>query len=405
MQRNDTLLTLAVLLTALNTAHAGVFHGSGACKGSGCAEEWQPRCCAPTISRRCATVYTYQRRCNGAKPTCGSVACSAATCCVPVGGARNCAAPRKCVAACKANCTAPGTFCSAGTEACCAPIECQSACSSTCRVPSTCVERFCSPDEGCGNSCGTSSRNLECFCLHRGDCCSQENCKAIARLIYASMTSCYATDRRSCIHKLGDRYDCCCHPEVMNALVYGLNDTDERVRAKAADEIGDQIRRNRCIIGSPVVCALKKSLGDCDWRVRRQAEEALELAGFDVVDGCCRQQWCHSTACSNDTNVWPEGPGVHQSSDGEESEDARQTADETAGESHDASETVTASPESDSKSAAPTPDSVPAPEDAPPAEDAAAPQTYFPSKLHDRMRANKRSGLKSLLGRIGKSDS
>ena len=36
---------------------------------------------------------------------------------------------------------------------------------------------------------------------------------------------------------LGD-FDCRCHPEIMTVLVYSLNDSDERVRAQAADEIG-----------------------------------------------------------------------------------------------------------------------------------------------------------------------
>jgi len=53
------------------------------------------------------------------------------------------------------------------------------------------------------------------------------------------MTACYAKDRKSALDKLGRKYNCCCHPEIMNAFVYGLNDSDERVRREAADEIGD----------------------------------------------------------------------------------------------------------------------------------------------------------------------
>ncbi|MCA9047775.1 MAG: HEAT repeat domain-containing protein [Planctomycetaceae bacterium] len=112
------------------------------------------------------------------------------------------------------------------------------------------------------------------------------------------MTGCYATDRRSAIHKLGDRYDGCCHPEIMNAFVYALNDADERVRAKAADEIGDQVRRNRCVCGPPVICALQQALGDCDPNVRRQAWEALHWSGHDVVSGTC----CQNGTC--DDGVW-----------------------------------------------------------------------------------------------------
>lgn len=101
------------------------------------------------------------------------------------------------------------------------------------------------------------------------------------------MIGCYATHRRDAIHKLGDRYDCVCYPQVMNAFIYGLNDSDERVRSKAADEIGDQIRRNRCICGPPAIQALQRALGDCDRGVRRQAEQALKLSGYNIVDGRC----------------------------------------------------------------------------------------------------------------------
>lgn len=73
----------------------------------------------------------------------------------------------------------------------------------------------------------------------------------------------------------------------MTAFVHALNDSDERVREKAADEIGDQVRRNRCIVGSPVIRALRCSLADCDRGVRRQAEQSLKECGFKIVDGYC----------------------------------------------------------------------------------------------------------------------
>jgi hypothetical protein len=102
------------------------------------------------------------------------------------------------------------------------------------------------------------------------------------------MTACYAKDRRKAIHKLGDKYNCVCNPEIMCAFVYALNDADEKVRAKAADEIGDQIRKHGCCCCSPeVVAALTCALADCDKKVRKQAEQALELCGYEVVDGCC----------------------------------------------------------------------------------------------------------------------
>lgn len=111
----------------------------------------------------------------------------------------------------------------------------------------------------------------------------------IATLIHESMTGCYASIRRKAIHRLGDHFDCVCHPEIMTAFVHALNDSDESVREKAADEIGDQIRRNRVCIGPPVVKALQCALADCDRPVRRQAEEALRLAGYRIVDGACCQ--------------------------------------------------------------------------------------------------------------------
>jgi hypothetical protein len=91
----------------------------------------------------------------------------------------------------------------------------------------------------------------------------------------------------SALDKLGRKYDCCCHPEIMNAFVYGLNDTDERVRREAADEIGDQVRRNKCCCSPCVVSALTCALADCDRSVRREAEQALRNCGYEIVDGCC----------------------------------------------------------------------------------------------------------------------
>jgi hypothetical protein len=81
----------------------------------------------------------------------------------------------------------------------------------------------------------------------------------------------------------------------MTAFVYGLNDADEHVRRVAADKIGDQIRENCCCCPE-IVAALTCALGDCDRGVRRQAEQALRLCGYDVVDGCCNT--CASTGCS-----------------------------------------------------------------------------------------------------------
>lgn len=79
----------------------------------------------------------------------------------------------------------------------------------------------------------------------------------------------------------------------MTAFIVGLNDCDEDVREKAADEIGDQIKKN-CCCSPEVVAALTCALGDCDKHVVKQAKEALERCGYEVVDGCC--DTCGTTA-------------------------------------------------------------------------------------------------------------
>lgn len=143
----------------------------------------------------------------------------------------------------------------------------------------------------------------------------------------------------------------------MNAFVYGLNDTDERVRAEAADEIGDQTRANKCCCNPTVVAALTCALADCDRGVRRQAEEALEACGYDVVDGCCN-------GCADGCGSCGHVPAA--------------TADPGA--------------------STPAPDAAPAPAatPAPPAAPAAEPQAFFPSRLHNRPRSS--GGLAGLFG-------
>ncbi len=176
------------------------------------------------------------------------------------------------------------------------------------------------------------------------------------------MTACYAKDRRNAIDELGDEYNCCCNPEIMNAFVYALNDSDERVRAKAADEIGDQIRKNRCCCSPCVVSALTCALADCDRTVRRQAEEALELCGYEVVDGCCNS--CCVEGCVVD--------GC------------------TAG---GCTATPVAAPAATQPQPTPSTEAVPAP--APPED----PQAYFPSRLHNNKSQSK--GRNSLAGLFG----
>ncbi len=82
-----------------------------------------------------------------------------------------------------------------------------------------------------------------------------------------------------------------------------LNDSDERVRYEAADEIGDQLRKNPCCLNDAVVCALTQALGDCDKKVARAAARALCIAGYDVKDcevpcGTCTPNSCGPTAAA-----------------------------------------------------------------------------------------------------------
>src|SRR4029078_13053440 len=99
------------------------------------------------------------------------------------------------------------------------------------------------------------------------------------------------------IEKLGNKFDCICNPEIMTAFVVGLNDCDERVRREAADEIGDQVRKNCCCCPE-VVAALTCALGDCDRKVVKQATQALEACGYEVVNGCC-DTCATGPACGN----------------------------------------------------------------------------------------------------------
>lgn len=246
-------------LSLTTVAQAGLFSGHGDSKCCGCASTCQPQCCKPTIKRPCCpTVHTYQRKCSTLKPPCCDTCCAPKHCCKPA-PAKCCApAPAKCAAPAPAQCAAPAP------AKCCAP------------APSKC----CAPKSGC---CAKSSCCQKSCCQTK--CCNADPCE-IAKLIYTSQTACYAKDRRRAIDDLGD-FDCQCNPEIMTAMIYALNDADEKVRAEAADEIGDQLRKNPCCCSKCVIAALTAALGDCDKKVRRQAEEGLEACGYEVVDGCC----------------------------------------------------------------------------------------------------------------------
>ncbi len=167
-------------------------------------------------------------------------------------------------------------------RSCCKPVCCTQT-APLCCAPQSC----CAPQMGCDNAT-----------------CCDDNVHLIAHYIQKSQTACYARQRRRAIDKLGDKFSCACNPEIMCALTYALNDSDHRVRGEAADEIGDQLRKNPCCCNQQVICALTQALGDCNRRVRREAEEALRVAGYKVED-CCANTCCTACAPACGTNYGP----------------------------------------------------------------------------------------------------
>lgn len=315
----------AVLTTLSMTslANAGLLNlgGCGAAKSCGCAPTHQPVCCKPVIVKPChRTVHNYQRQCVGVKPLC-SDKCAPTSCCAPApaacapapaAAAPACcapapaaAAPACCAPAPKPACSAPAPAAAApaccapapmaAAPACCAPAP-KPACCAPAPAPAACAPApsACAPAPAAA-TCAAPCAPAATACGPAKTCCV-DPCK-VAALIYESQTACYARQRRAAIHKLGDKYDCVCNPEIMAAFIYALNDADESVRTKAADEIGDQIRKHGCC--SPdVVAALTCALADCHRGVRREAEQALKLCGYDVVAGdCCK------TACNTGCNT------------------------------------------------------------------------------------------------------
>ncbi len=410
------------------STNAGLY-GSGGCKSCGCAEECQPACCKPTIARPCHTnVYTYQRKCSNIKPPCCDSCCAPQSCCAPAGCGNGKCGKNGCVwqmaaatltllpavlqrpvvtdvetqtqaavlqrhvvlvvgngcvqtqaAVLQRHVVLVAAMAAVQTQAAVLQLHavlaaamavvqtqaavlqqhvtgCCAAAMAAVQTQAAVLQRSCCAHDGCGDkdSCGEAC-----------DCCNDDCCD-IAKLIYTSMTACYARQRKAALDTLGRRYDCCCHPEIMNAFVYGLNDTDERVRREAADEIGDQVRRNRCCCSPCVVSALTCSLADCDRWVRREATQALRACGYEVVDGCCGG--CCETGCGS-TGLRKQWLRKHW----------LQTATP-----------VSAPASAQPQPTPPAPEAVPAP--APPAD----PQAFFPSRLHSNQ--SKKSSLAGLFG-------
>jgi hypothetical protein len=190
--------------------------------------------------------------------------------------------------------------------------------------------------------------------------CSNNKCCAdpceVAHWIYESQTGCKGKDRKKAIKKLG-KFDCVCNPEIMCAFIYGLNDTDEKVRRESANQIRKQTKKNCCCCNDKVVAALTCALADCDKKVVKAATKALKACGYDVQD-CCE------SGCGSCT----------------------QTA--SCGGSH---------PESAPAAPAEGGETAPAPA---PAPASAEPEAYFPSRLKNQQTKSpkKASGLSNIFG-------
>ncbi len=296
--------------------------------------------------------------CASAPLTCGDDGC-----------APGCAAPAgTCGDGCGDSCSSCGTkpsllkrlFRRNGRDA----TFCGDGCTDSCSGCASCAAPV-GVAAGCGDNCGESVRR-----------CKGTTCE-VATVIHESMTACYAKDRRSALRRLG-KYDCVCHPEIMNAYIYGLNDADERVRAEAADGIGDQLKKNRCCCSPEVVSALTAALGDCDRSVRREATRALKACGYDVVDGQCCGNGCTDGGCAVG-NGCTDG-GCATAAPAQLSQPAQQAAP-----------VQQPAPEVKAPAGGET---IPAP--APPVD----PNAYFPSRLRKihASRSTSRSGLAGLFG-------
>lgn len=376
MKWSNLCYAMLALLGMVTSASAG---HCGAEKSCGCTPNCQPNCCRPVICKPCcSTKYTYQRQIACCKPVCSL--CAPATCCRPV---CPCATPvpqilcaPQCAPACPPVCTPPACAAPAcGPAACgpaCGPAACGPACGPAACGPA-CGPANCGPvcaaPAACGPACAPAcAAPAACTSTCAPKCtkkCCETDAFEVAHWIYVSQTACHGKDRAKAIDRLGDKYDCVCNPEIMVAFVYALNDSDERVRYQAADEIGDQLRRNCCCLNASIVCALTQALGDCDKRVVRAATRALTIAGYDVKNCEVACNTCAPT-CNTGCNTGC-GPAAPV--------------------------------------AAPVPEAAPAPAPAPAATEAKPasatevkePEAYFPGRLKDQS-TSKKSALQNLFG-------
>jgi hypothetical protein len=313
MKSMRALATVVAVFGMSTYAQAGLLNhlfghkGGGTCDGCDaskccdCAPSCVPEVCKPVICRPThRNVYEYQRRISCLKPPCCNEEANVFydNCCTNDCLQNACAAPcgpagcAPCAAPCGpgANACAP---CGPGAGACavpCGPAPCgpgANACAVPCGPGANACAVPCGPGaNACAAPCGPGA-NACC----PGDgcvgevCCRRDDACKVAKLIYKSQTACDPDDREDAIDDLGD-YDMVCYPEIMCAMVYALNDADPGVRAQAGDEIGDALEDNPCLATQCVIDALTCALADCDKEVVDQAEEALEAAGYEIVD-CC----------------------------------------------------------------------------------------------------------------------
>ncbi len=156
-----------------------------------------------------------------------------------------------------------------------------------CEIVRTYQRAFAQAPVSC-DSCTTGPSAQPCWPAPSESCDLNTGCSGtcdaeLAALILDSKTACYARQRRHAVIKMGNRFNCKSHPQLMPALVYAMNDADECVRAAATDKVGDQLRNNPCCCAPYIICALKLSLSDCDHHVRVQAEQALIACGYVVA--------------------------------------------------------------------------------------------------------------------------
>jgi len=304
MKSIRTLATVVAVFGLGGYAQAGLLdHLFGNKCGGGCGTscdaskccDCAPCCepCKPVIVRPSQCVYTYQRQISCLKPPACHEPCD--PCCDPC-------LPGAGVAHC-------GPGCENGN---CAPKCCMPTMSPVgekyAECPQACTPGSCAPGN---NACGPNGHCCpvpNAHCCPANQCCEapcqrdyKEACE-VAQLIYTAQTSCDAEDRESAVDDLGD-YDARCYPEVMACLLYSLNDADPEVREEAADEIGDLFEDYPELATQCVIDMLTCALADCNDDVVAQAEEALEEAGYEIVDACkvddvCCQVGCVGNNCS-----------------------------------------------------------------------------------------------------------